>query len=560
MPLYSQLPTDIEEVDIIVAGGGTAACIIASRLSDADPSLSILVVEAGANNYDDPSIVNPLLFLLHRMPGSKAMTLHKCNKSEFLANREIVVPVGHVLGGGSSVNFLITWLERRVVAATETYHGNDPKNVHGHDGPMEISRGTFVSHRVEDAFLTVAEKLGWGEMEDLSDLESNNGVQRAKRYISPAGKRQDTGHCYLHPRLQDGKHPNLHVVVDSQVIRVLFDGQRACGVSYQPNGEGAAPRTMRARKNVVVSCGALGTPPVLERSGIGSAEVLGRVGIPVVSDVPGVGEGYEDHHSVSVAFQSNLRPDETIDGIATGTMDLTKMMQDGDKMIGWNVMDVSCKLRPSQSDLASLGADYQEVWNREFESDKTKPLIMMSLGAGYPKDPSEVPRGQYYMMAGVGLHPLSRGSLHITGSALRDPVDFDSGIFSDPERFDIRTCRRRPATRPSPRAPRPAASRPTSRSTKTPPAIEYTAEDDAVIDQWLRENVETTWHSLGTCKMLSRDRNGVVDNSLNVYGVAGLKIADLSICPTNVGGHTNNTAMTIGEKAADILIKELGLN
>ncbi|KAK8062007.1 Alcohol oxidase [Apiospora phragmitis] len=384
MPLYSQLPADIDEVDIIIAGGGTAACIVASRLSDADPSLSILVVEAGANNYGDPTI---------------AMTLHKGNKSDFLANREIVVPVGHVLGGGSSVNFLMYSRPQRsdydswqapgwsaedllpYMKKTETYHGNDPKNVHGHDGPIEISRGTFASHRVEDAFLTVAEKLGWGEIEDLSDLESNNGMQRAKRFISPAGKRQDTGHCYLHPRLQDGKHSNLHVVVDSQVIRVVFEGQRACGVTYQPSGEGAAPAPCEPERMLWS---------------------LARAGIPVVSDIPGVGEGYEDHHSVSVAFRSNLRPDETIDGIATGTMDLTKMIQDGDKMVGWNVMDVSCKLRPSQSDLASFGADYQEVWNRGFESDKTKPLIMMSFGAGYPKDPSEVPRGQYYMLAGVG--------------------------------------------------------------------------------------------------------------------------------------------------------------
>ena len=79
-----------------------------------------------------------------------------------------------------------------------------------------------------------------------------------------------------------------------------------------------------------------------------------------------------------------------------------------------------------------------------------------------------------------------------------------------------------------------------------------------VHGQWLRENVETTWHSLGTCKMRPRDRGGVVGEGLGVYGVAGLKVADLSICPTNVGGHTNNTAMTIGEKAAGILVKELG--
>ncbi|KAK8053519.1 GMC oxidoreductase-domain-containing protein [Apiospora saccharicola] len=272
------------------------------------------------------------------------MTLHKGNKSDFLANREIVVPVGHVLGGGSSVNFRM------------------------YSRPQRSDYNSWQAP-------------GWSEMEDLSDLESNNGVQRAKRYISPAGKRQDTGHCHLHPRLQNGN---------------------------------------------------------------------------------------------------------------------------------------------------------------------------------YPKDPSEVPRVQYYMMAGVGLHPLSRGSLHITGSALRDPVDFDSGIFSDPERFDIRTCRwgykvsrelgRRMTIYRGEAAPchPPFAAGSAARCIETDkpldqdaPAIQYTVEDDA---------------------MLPRDRNGVVDDSLNVYGVAGLKIADLSICPANVGGHTNNTAMTIGEKAADILIKELGLD
>ena len=128
MPLYSELPTNIDTVDIIIAGGkqhynsnnmrlapkaltdssgGTAACVLASRLSDADPSLSILVIEAGSNNHGDPTIVTPLLFLFHGAPGSKTMTLHKGKKSEFLSNRELVVPVAHILGGGSSVNFLV---------------------------------------------------------------------------------------------------------------------------------------------------------------------------------------------------------------------------------------------------------------------------------------------------------------------------------------------------------------------------------------------------------------------------------------------------------------------
>lgn len=92
------------------------------------------------------------------------------------------------------------------------------------------------------------------------------------------------------------------------------------------------------------------------------------------------------------------------------------------------------------------------------------------------------------------------------------------------------------------------------------PDIEYSAEDDAVLVEWLRTNVGTTWHALGTCKMLPRERNGVVDGSLSVYGVKGLKIADLSIVPRNVAANTNNTALAVGEKAADIFIKELGLS
>lgn len=92
------------------------------------------------------------------------------------------------------------------------------------------------------------------------------------------------------------------------------------------------------------------------------------------------------------------------------------------------------------------------------------------------------------------------------------------------------------------------------------PEIEYSADDDAVLEKWLRDNVGTTWHALGTCKMLPREQNGVVDASLSVYGVKGLKVADLSIVPRNVAANTNNTALVVGEKAADIFIKELGLS
>lgn len=185
-------------------------------------------------------------------------------------------------------------------------------------------------------------------------------------------------------------------------------------------------------------------------------------------------------------------------------------------------------------------------------------------------------------MTAFTVYPFSRGHLHITGPALDDPVDFASGFFADPGQLDIKkhvwlykkqreAIRRMPAYRGEmpafhpPFAPdSPAAlvelgggDAPVPRDA---PAIGYTAEDDAVLEKWLRENVGTTWHSLGTCKMLPREQGGVVDPALGVYGVQGLKVADMSVAPRNVSANTCDTALVIGEKAADLFIKELGLS
>lgn len=177
------------------------------------------------------------------------------------------------------------------------------------------------------------------------------------------------------------------------------------------------------------------------------------------------------------------------------------------------------------------------------------------------------------------VYPFSRGHIHITGPGVDDPVDFETGFFADPGQLDVKkhmwmykkqreVIRRMPCYRGEMAACHPPFAAGSGaaclRLTEGPlpagvPDIEYSAEDDAVLERWLRENVGTTWHSLGTCKMLPRDEMGVVDPSLGVYGVQNLKIADLSIPPRNVGANTNNTALAIGERAADIFIKELGL-
>jgi choline dehydrogenase-like flavoprotein len=169
--------------------------------------------------------------------------------------------------------------------------------------------------------------------------------------------------------------------------------------------------------------------------------------------------------------------------------------------------------------------------------------------------------------------------MHITGPGVDDPLDFDPGLFSDDNNIDLLTCRwaykkqREVARRmnifrgefedkiPAFSADSEAKAKQYDASAPqdTIADIEYTEDDDAMIDQFIKKRVSTPWHSLGTCKMGPRDKKGVVDEMLSVYGVKGLKIVDLSICPKNVAAHTNATAFMVGEKAADILIKELGL-
>ncbi|KAI8947538.1 GMC oxidoreductase [Xylaria longipes] len=606
MGLYKNLGADIGEVDVIIAGGGTAGCVVAGRLAEADPNLSILVIEGGPDNYGNPAVVTPAMFLANIAPGSKTAIFYQARKSDKLAGREVIVPSGGTLGGGSSINFMMYTRAQRddfdswktpgwtaddiypFLKKLETYHGPGDKEHHGFQGPVQISGGTLRIEKIEDDFLRATAKAGWPELRDLQTLDHNNGFERWLRYVSPDGKRSDTANMYLHPRLRDGKHPNLHVLVESQVVRVLFDeDKRACGVEYQPNllfqsQEVPTPpikRTVRARKLVVVSSGACGTPSVLERSGIGRADVLERAGVRLVEDLPGVGHDYQDHNLILYPFKTALEPHETLDDLISGRLSVEEATEKKDPRLGWNTVDVAGKLCLTEEDAASMGPEFKAVWERDFKDKPNRPVVLMVLLNAYFGPPGGAEPGQYVSMGNCPLYPYARGHLHITGSEVGDPLDFNVGFFSDAGDFDIKSLmweykksreimRRTSMYRGELAAyhpPFPAYSKAAcatfdaERDTTNVMDLEYSPEDDKILEQFLRENINTTWHSIGTAKMAPREQLGVVDKDLNVYGVKGLKLADLSIAPENVGANTNNTAIVIGEKAADIIMRELGL-
>jgi alcohol oxidase len=252
------------------------------------------------------------------------------------------------------------------------------------------------------------------------------------------------------------------------------------------------------------------------------------------------------------------------------------MIEKKDPMLGWNAIDISSKLRPTEAEVNSLGPAFTAAWNRDFKDKPNRPLMLCGIVSCFLGDLASIPEGQYVTAGTYTAYPYSRGHMHITGPKHDDPLDFDVGFFNDEGDIDIKKqvwaykkqremLRRTKYYRGELAAGHPKFGEDSAvsivESVEKPledvQDLVYSKDDDATIEQWLRENVNTTWHSLGTCKMAPREEDGVVDASLNVYGVSGLKIADMSVPPENVGGNTNNTAMVIGEKAADIIIAEL---
>ncbi|KAH0398749.1 alcohol oxidase, partial [Aureobasidium melanogenum] len=460
------------QYDVIFAGGGTAACVAAGRLAVADPSLSILLVEGGKNNYNDPTVVNPAMYLAHLAPGSQTALFYESNPEEALNGRKAIVPCGGILGGGSSINFMMYtraqgvdfddwetkgWTAKDLLPLMkrlETYHLTDPdidQSLHGHEGPMHISHGTHFQEEAAQDPLNASIATGHEVTADAQDLHKDirglKGVgvfSKWAKYISPEGKRQDAAHAYIHPLMQSGGYPNLHLLLNSKVTRVTFDeNNRANGIEYvptpssQPVGgvNSTGPFQVTARRMVVVSAGALGTPSILERSGVGSKEVLERLDIPVVSNLPDVGEHYQDHHLILYPYKTSLKPSETLDGLLSGRKDFGEAIQNQDPMLGWNAVDVCSKIRPTDKEIEAMGPNFKEHWDRDFKDRPTRPVMLTGVVQAFLGDHKVLPQcedgepQQYCTMGAYTAYPYSRGDIHITSKDVTTPASFNTGFF-----------------------------------------------------------------------------------------------------------------------------------
>ncbi|KAJ7302451.1 GMC oxidoreductase-domain-containing protein [Mycena albidolilacea] len=664
-----------QEVDIIVAGGGPAGCVVAGRLAYADPTLKVMLIEGGANNRDDPWASGILRgmhsspFTLHR-PGiyvknmqndginDKATFYTDTVASSHLRGRKSIVPCANILGKehifeDSSVIQLFAcsrWWKQMYTRASasdwddfktegwtakdllplmkrlENYQKPSNSDTHGYDGPIAISNGGTITALAQD-FLRASDAVQAPFSDDIQDLNTSHASEIRVKYINrDTGRRSDAATAYVHSVMD--VQTNLFLRTNARVSRVIFEGDKAVGVAYVPaRNRGHAGQIMetivKARKYVVVSSGTLGTPQILERSGVGNAERLQKMNIKVVSDLPGVGENYQDHYT-TISLYRVSNESATSDDFLRGDKEVQKeLFQEWEvspekARLSSNAIDAGFKIRPTEAELKEMGPEFNQLWDTYFKDKPDKPVMFGAIVSGAYADHTLLPPGKYITMYVLLFgssslqrnyrfqyleYPASRGQIHIRSTSPYVEPEFDSGFMNNkadfaPIRWSYKKTRevarrmdafRGELTSHHPRfhPASPAAAKDIDIQTakgilpnaftvgihmgtwhksgeiydasKVHKDIEYSEEDDKAIDEWIADHVETTWHSLGTCAMKPREEGGVVDGRLNVFGTKNLKCIDLSICPDNLGTNTYSSALLVGEKGAQILAEDLGI-
>ncbi len=512
----------VSEFDFVVVGGGSSGCALAARLSE-DPSVTVCLLEAGPTDVDNPAILRltDWMALLDSGFDWDYLVEPQENGNSFLRHAR-----AKVLGGCSSHNSCIAfWTPREdldewaamgntgwsaeecwpLIRRLETNDG--PWDGHGRSGPVNLMQ-VPADDPCGVAVLEAAAAVGLPTVRfnEGETVREGAGFFQINRLAD--GTRASSSVSYLHPVM--GSRPNLEVITGAWASKVLFDGGRATGVEYQQD-IGPGRRTVTARREVVLSAGAIDTPKLLMLSGIGPAEHLREFGIDVLVDAPGVGSNLDDH----------------VEGLVM--WDAARPMVE--KSTQWWEIGLFTRTRP--------GLD--------------RPDLMMHYGS-VPFDLNTVRWGYPTTDNGFCLTPnvtrgRSRGTVRLRSRDFRDRARVDPRYFTDPEGHDMAVMT--------------AGIRLARRIAEQPALREWVAAElapgpDAVTDDdladYIRKTHNTVYHPASTARMgPDGDPGAVVDPQLRVRGVDGLRVADASILPFLPAINPNITCMMIGEKASDLL-------
>ena len=523
--------------DYVIVGGGTAACVLARRLSE-DSAITVHVVEAGSE-ANSPFVRIPLGFV-HLFTSPRMNWCYTTVPQADAGGRSIYAPAGKLLGGSSSINGMVYmrghskdydnwsdlgndgWSYRELLPyfikseRNAVWHGSP---YHGNEGLLSVDNLRDVN-AASKAFLKAAELCGIAPCTDFNIPNPDGvGIRQVTQY---RGCRASAETAYLAPIR---RRPNLRVSTNAVVDRIRFQGTRAVGIRYRI---GHRDFEANAGREVILSAGAFGSPSILMRSGVGAARKLMDIQIPVVRDVPGVGENLQDHATVSLVYATRSIEPYGISAQALPSLcwHAIKYLLGRRGLFASNVNEAGAFVRSSPG--------------------VVRPDLQLSLMPVRRGTQSLLGYGHGYTATATLLRPASRGHVTIANHhPFSQPVIDPRYLSSD---SDVATLRRGLIL-----ARQILGSSPFGefRSTELLPGP--TLQNDHHIDAYIRGNSGSAFHPVGTCAM-GRGGTAVVDKQLRVHGLQGLRVVDASIMPTIVAGNTCAPTMMIAEKAADMIL------
>ena len=532
-----------DEFDYIVVGAGSAGCVLAGRLSE-DPATRVLLLEAGPRDTS-PWIHLPIGYG-KTMWSPVVNWRFETDPDPNMNGRRIYWPRGKTLGGCSSINGLIYirgqredydhwaalgnpgWGYDDVLPYFIKSEGNQRGNIplHGGDGPLKVS-DIGARHELIEAFIDGAQQIGVPLTDDF-----NGARQEGAGYFqlnTHKGLRCSTAKAYLTPATK--KRPNLRIETEAFAAGLVMEGRRAVGVRYRQGGE---MKTARCRAEVLLSAGAIQSPQLLQLSGIGPRALLEARGVPVLHDLPGVGENLQDHLQIRVSYEC------------------TKPITTNDQLNSWvGQAKLGLEWMLHRTGALAIGINQGGCFMQALKDDDGKPVAKTpDIQFHVATLSADMAGGQVHPYSGFTmsvcqLRPESRGHIRIRSLDPFEPPEMQPNYLST--ELDRRT------TVAGVKAARAIADAPAmrpyvKREVKPGPAT----ASDADLLEFCRNNGATIFHPSGTCAMGSGPE-AVLDDRLRVRGIAGLRVIDCSAMPTLVSGNTNAPAVMMAEKAVDMI-------
>jgi choline dehydrogenase len=530
--------TDI--YDYIIVGAGTAGCLLANRLS-ADPGTRVLLLEAGGK--DDYIWVKIPVGYLYCMGNPRTDWGFRTRPEPGLGGRSIAYPRGRILGGCSSINGMIYmrgqardydhWRQMGLTGwgwddvlpyfkRHEDYYAG-PDELHGAGGEWRVETQR-LHWELLDAFAEACVAAGIPKTRDFNRGD-NFGVGYF-RVNQRKGWRLNTARAFLGPA--EGRR-NLTIATHAQAERLILEGRSAAGVRYRRKGE---PREARARREVILAAGAIGSPHLLQLSGIGPGRLLQEHGIKIVHDLPGVGENLQDHLQIRCAWR--------VEGVATLNERAQSVLGKAGIALEYLLKRAGpMSMAPSQLGVFAKSSEAVETPDLEYH---VQPLTLDRFGEPLHPFPA-------FTASVCSLRPESRGHVRLTSP---DPMaapeiapnylstEGDRQVAARAIRLTRRIVAQAPLRQYSPQEFRPGPDVP---------------DDDAALAKAAGEIGTTIFHPVGTARM-GTDPMAVVDGRLRVRGIEALRVIDASVMPTITSGNTNAPVLMIAEKGAEMVQKD----